>query len=592
MPLFTSPTRYLFFTGKGGVGKTSLACATAVGLADSGKRVLLVSTDPASNLEHVFGVSVGAEIVAVPSVSGLDLVNIDPEEAATAYRERAMEPLREHASEEELRSLEEQLSGACTVEIAAFDEFTGILIGARGADRYDHIIFDTAPTGHTLRLLNLPAAWSTFIEANPRGASCLGPSSALQQHRSQYTLAIESLKDAARTTVVLVSRPERGSLGEAARTASELDQLGLQNQRVVINGYFVAQDRSDPVAVALEERGGRALSGLPSPLDQLERSIVPLKPFNVVGLEAVRNLLADEVRIDRLDAPPAAPDLPAVDELIDDLALGDRGLIMVMGKGGVGKTTIAASIAIGLAERGRSVTLTTTDPAAHVAATVDGHLPNLTVGRIDPAAEAAAYKDRVLSLRGKDLTSDERKLLAEDLESPCTEEVAVFHAFSRIVSKGRSEFVVIDTAPTGHTLLLLDTTGAYHTEILRSLEGSSKSVTAVTPLMRLRDPDYTRMILVTLPESTPVQEATELRNDLRRAGIEPYAWVINGSLAATGVSDPVLASRAEQEIAQIDQVSSQLSERTYLTQWMVEEPVGIEALRRLAAPDLCSAIRA
>ena len=583
MSLFTSPTRYLFFTGKGGVGKTSLACASAVGLADSGKRVLLVSTDPASNLEHVFGVSVGAEVVAVPSVPGLDLANIDPEEAASAYRERAMAPLRGIASEEELHSLEEQLSGACTVEIAAFDEFTGILIGARGADRYDHIIFDTAPTGHTLRLLNLPAAWSAFIEANPRGASCLGPSSALQQHRSQYTLAIESLKDAAKTTVVLVSRPELGSLREAARTASELTQLGLQNQRLVINGHFVAQDRNDPVAVALQERGSRALSDLPSPLDDLERSIVPLKPFNVVGLEAVRNLLADRVQIDRLDAPPASPDLPPVAELIDDLALTERGLIMVMGKGGVGKTTIAASIAIGLAERGRSVTLTTTDPAAHVAETVAGQLPNLTIGRIDPAAEAAAYKDRVLSLRGDGLTTEERKLLAEDLESPCTEEVAVFHAFSRIVSKGRSEFVVIDTAPTGHTLLLLDTTGAYHIEILRSLEGSSRSVNAVTPLMRLRDPDYTRMILVTLPESTPVQEATELRNDLRRAGIEPYAWVINGSLAATGVSDPVLASRAEQEIAQIDQVSSQLAERTYLTQWMVEEPVGIEALRRLAA---------
>ncbi|MGE3796934.1 MAG: arsenical pump-driving ATPase [Thermomicrobiales bacterium] len=584
MSLIASPTRYLFFTGKGGVGKTSLACATAVGLADAGKRVLLVSTDPASNLEHVFDVEVGSGIVAVPGVPGLDLANIDPEEAAHAYRERAMAPLRGVATEDELRTIEEQLSGACTVEIAAFDEFTGILIGARGADRYDHVIFDTAPTGHTLRLLNLPAAWSDFIEANPRGASCLGPSSALQQQQNQYARAVESLKDAAKTTVVLVTRPERGSLREAARTAGELDELGLQNQRVVVNGHFVARDRRDPVAVALEERGSRSLSELPSPLDRLPRSTVPLRPFNVVGLDAVRNLLADEAEGDAHHTErPDSPTLPPVDELIDELERAGRGLIMVMGKGGVGKTTIAAAIAVGLAERGRSVTLTTTDPAAHVGATVAGQLPNLVVGRIDPAAESAAYKERVLGLRGSSLTPEERELLAEDLESPCTEEVAVFHAFSRIVGKGRSEFVVIDTAPTGHTLLLLDTTGAYHTEVLRSLEGSGKNVNAVTPLMRLRDSAYTKMILVTLPESTPVQEATELQSDLQRAGIAPHAWVVNASLAATGVSDPLLTSRAAEEIEHIERVANELAERVYLTPWMIEEPVGVDLLRALAS---------
>jgi arsenite-transporting ATPase len=526
-------------------------------------------------------------------VPSLDLANIDPEEAARAYRERAMAPLRDLASADELRAIEEQLSGACTVEIAAFDEFTGLLIGARGAGGYDHIIFDTAPTGHTLRLLNLPAAWSDFIDANPRGASCLGPSSALRQQQSQYARAVESLKDERLTTVVLVARPERGSLREAARTAGELAELGLHNQQVVINGYFRARDHTDQVAVALEQRGSAALSQIPPPLDRLHRTIVPLRPFNVVGLEAVRALLEEEAEVGI--AQPAGVDdldLPSVSALVDDLARSERGLVMVMGKGGVGKTTIAAALAVELAEHGRSVTLTTTDPAAHVAATVDGLLPNLQIGRIDPEAESMAYKARVLELRGAGLSEEERALLEEDLESPCTDEVAVFHAFSRLVSRGRSEFVVIDTAPTGHTLLLLDTTGAYHTEVLRSLSDGGGTMRAVTPLMRLRDrdPGYTKMVLVTLPESTPVQEAAELQDDLRRAGIEPYAWVVNGSFAAARVSDPVLAARAAQEREQIERVDRELAERAYLAPWMSEEPVGVERLRRLATPRAAMAI--
>ncbi|MEX2315037.1 MAG: arsenical pump-driving ATPase, partial [Thermomicrobiales bacterium] len=463
--LLDRPTRYFFFTGKGGVGKTSLASATAIALADSGKRVLLVSTDPASNLDQVLGVSLGSAPTPIPEVPGLEALNIDPQVAAAAYRERVLGPLHGRVSDQELRDREEELSGACTVEIAAFDEFTGLLTHDQYRSAFDHIIFDTAPTGHTLRLLHLPAAWSTFLDDNPRGASCLGPHSALTQQQAQYADAVASLADAERTTLVLVARPERGALREAARTSIDLQSLGMENQHLIVNGAFVATDRIDRVAMALEERGMQAMREMPSNLASLPSSLVPLRPFNLVGIDALRHLFKDAaLPSDASEALPVRPDSPPLATLVDDFAAGDRGLILVMGKGGVGKTTIAAAVAVELAARGHAVQLTTTDPAAHIAATIEGEVDNLTVSRIDPVAETEAYINRVLASRGRGMSPAEQDLLREDLASPCTEEVAVFHAFSRVVSQARKGFVVVDTAPTGHTLLLLDAAQSYQRE--------------------------------------------------------------------------------------------------------------------------------
>ncbi len=584
MNLVESPTRHLFFTGKGGVGKTSTACATAVGLADEGRRVLLVSTDPASNLDQVFGVSIGEQPTPIPGVAGLFAINIDPEAAARAYRERVVGPYRGVLSADAVAGMEEQLSGACTVEVAAFDEFTELLTPDGPAAGFDYVVFDTAPTGHTLRLLQLPAAWTGFLETNERGASCLGPASALKTQQTRYAAAVAALADPVRTTVILVARPDRGALQEAGRTADELGALGLRNQRLLVNGVFRATDPGDPLAVALEARGQAALGEIPPSVRDLPRIEVPLQGHNIVGLVALRRLgRPHSPGEERPPAPMAVtgPDLPALGALVDEIAAAGHGLVMVMGKGGVGKTTIAAAVAVELAGRGLPVHLTTTDPAAHLAEALGRDVPGLRVSRIDPAAETAAYRQKVLERSASTLDEAALALLEEDLRSPCTEEVAVFHAFSRLVFGARREIVVMDTAPTGHTLLLLDATGAYHREMLRTTAGTPGRVQ--TPLMRLRDPAYTRVLVVTLAETTPVLEAAELQGDLRRAGIEPFAWIVNASFAAAGPRDPILAERAAAELQQIAAVTG-LATRVAVVPWLAEEPRGAERLRGLIQP--------
>ena len=584
----SSPTRFLFFTGKGGVGKTSLSTAAAIALADSGRRVLLVSTDAASNLDDMLGVPLRNQAQAVPGVPGLDMLNIDPDAAAEAYRLRVLAQLEANASDDERKTVREQLSGACTTEIAAFDEFAALLAGeAEGSGGYNHIVFDTAPTGHTLRLLSLPKAWSGFLAGNDRGASCLGPHSGLKMQEARFNAALAALGDASLTTVVLVTRPDPRPMQEAARTAGELRTLGLSNQRLVVNGVFHASGPGDATACAIEALGREAMATMPEALARLPRDEVPLRAFDTVGLPALRALLGSGAAPAALpEAGRSAADLPAepLGRLADELAALGHGLVMVMGKGGVGKTTIAAALAVGLVQRGHSVHLTTTDPAAHVAQTLNGSLPGLKVGRIDPRQETDAYIAKMMAARGKDLNLDEagRALLLEDLQSPCTEEVAVFHAFSRVVNEARSAFVVLDTAPTGHSLLLMDATGAYHRQMLQQYEGSANAVHLVTPLMRLQDASMTHVILVTLPEVTPVSQAAALQEDLRRAKIEPWTWVINKSIAATGTTDPLLQARLAGEHRQTARIADGLARRTFVLPWLPEPPVGVQALGALA----------
>ena len=581
MEFLNQPTRVMFFTGKGGVGKTSVACAAAVKLADAGKRVLLVSTDPASNLDEVLGVTLGAAPTAVPGVPNLKAMNIDPEASAEAYREGMVAPYRGVLPDAAVASMEEQFSGSCTLEIAAFDEFARLLGGTGTAADFDHVLFDTAPTGHTLRLLSLPSAWDGFLGKNTTGTSCLGPLAGLQAQHKLYADTVKALGDARTTTLVLVARPDAGALAEADRTSGELALLGVRNQHLVVNGVFRAGKVPDPVASAMARRADAAVSQMPAGLTRLPRTVIPLAPQGLVGLEAIRAIGAEHEITAAVVAGDPAPELPPLGDLIDDLARHRHGVILTMGKGGVGKTTVAAAVAVALADRGFKVHLSTTDPAAHVAATLNGTLPNLTVGRIDPKAETKAYSAEVLATAGKGLDAQGTAMLEEDLRSPCTEEIAVFRAFAAAVAKGGDGFVVLDTAPTGHTVLLLDSALAYHREVSRQASGMPEAVENLLP--RLRDADYTRVLIVTLAEATPVHEAAKLQEDLKRAGIVPFAWVVNQTLTPLGVVDPVLASRRAHEARFLREVVGEHATRTVAIPWQMEPPIGPDHLRALTA---------
>ncbi|MBK0867212.1 arsenical pump-driving ATPase [Saccharopolyspora sp. HNM0986] len=578
-------TPFVFFTGKGGVGKTSTASATAIGLADAGRSVLVASTDPASNLDEVLETTAGRDPRPVPGVTGLFVMNLDPNVAAAQYREKVLGPYRDSLPASAVEQIEEQLSGACTVEIAAFNEFVALLADPEIRERFDHVVFDTAPTGHTLRLLSLPSAWSDFLATSPGGASCIGPLAEMGAQQQRYTEAMHALADADQTTLVLVTRPEQGALAEAERASAELRELGVCNQRLIVNGVFTATRDDDPLAQAWQQRAQDALTQMPESLAEVtEIESVPLLPELPLGVRGLRAMLCPMLPASAVSTADAV--LPAgvathVRDLIEEVAANGRGLVMTLGKGGVGKTTVASGVAVGLARRGLPVTLTTTDPAAHLDTSLGDGLGDLEVTRIDPVVETAAYTEAVLAEASADLDEQGRALLVEDLRSPCTEEIAVFHAFARTVAAAQDRIVVVDTAPTGHTLLLLDASRSYQRQLSQQ-SGQAPPPEAVELLDRLTDPDYTRVVLVTLPEATPVHEAAALQGDLARAGIKPFAWVVNQSLAAASPVDPLLVARAASERRYLAEVATDHAERTAVLPWRAATPVGAEQLALLA----------
>ncbi|MEX1125814.1 MAG: arsenical pump-driving ATPase [Acidimicrobiia bacterium] len=579
--LLADPNRFLFFTGKGGVGKTSLSSATAVVLARHGRRVLLVSTDPASNLSEVLATPIGSSPRPVNGVFGLDAMDIDPEAAASAYRDRIVGPYRGVLPDGVVANIEEQLSGACTVEIAAFDEFTRLLTEPDATAGYDHVIFDTAPTGHTLRLLALPGAWTGFLDTNTAGVTCIGPMSGLTQAHDSYRLALDSLADSTKTSLVLVTRPEIASFEEADRARRELAAIGIGSQHLIVNGMFTSDDSDDATARALAELHADAMTSIPRGLAELPRDTLPLLAVSPIGADALARFLEGH-RTSTVDETINFPGATtSLDAIADRIAERGHGLVMTMGKGGVGKTTIAAALAVDLARRGLPVTLSTTDPAGHLAGALAGDdaLPeSLVVERIDPDAATAKYTAQVLADAGAGLDADGIAVLEEDLRSPCTTEIAVFRAFAATVGAALDRIVVLDTAPTGHTLLLLDAAQSYQREVERHQDQTSDDVARL--LTRLRDPEYTTLLLVTLPEPTPVHEAAELQADLERADIRPAAWVANQTLTATDTRHLVLAERARHEQRWLADILTR-HDRLAVVSWQATAPTGADALSAL-----------
>jgi arsenite-transporting ATPase len=537
-------TQYIFFSGKGGAGKTTMAATTAIYQSQKGKRTLLVSTDPAGNLGDIFERKVGMETIQV--APGLFLAQMDSDAITDAYKNKMLEPLSAILEGAVLEQVKEEFNGGCTVEIATFDKFTDFL----GDETYDLIIFDTAPTGHTLRLMTLPNEWDKYIQksAEGKGQTCIGPVSQIEGSRQKYSHAVSMLQDASRTTVYLVSRPEKTSVYETMRAKSELERTGIHNFHLIINGVYPNHSSLTGIFGSISENQKQYIKELRGLFPDAV-SEVPLQQSEVKGVKNIS--LLGEIAFDRKEAVIQLDfqhELPfngfSSPELLNRLIQKktDNRIIILTGKGGVGKTVTACTLAVKMAEKGKTL-LFTTDPAAHIGPVLDteiNHIPVHIAGglwavNIDQKTAVEEYRRKIMDdARAGGYSEELLDCLEEELESPCTEEIAIFEQFANLLNEPGWDYFVLDTAPTGHTLRLLELPFEYKKQLDMKLKGnvaapdSSPANTRIETLIaRLKNPEQATFLLVAYPEFTPIHESHRAMKDLERVGINAQGIFLN-----------------------------------------------------------------
>jgi arsenite-transporting ATPase len=569
-------TQYIFFSGKGGVGKTSMACTHAVRLAEEGKKTLIVTTDPASNLADVFEQEIGHQITKIRDIAGLWAMEIDPDKATQEYIDRAMAPIRAAFPPQIVQVMEEQMSGPCTAEVAAFDRFTDFLETPTNANRadtdFDVVIFDTAPTGHTIRLLELPSEWSQTIEAANAGSgqTCLGPTAAIQDAKQKYERALAAMRDAEQTTFIFVLNPEAISIKETQRAIQELSKLGIHNYRLIVNGIIPVESAENPLFTARAEMQARYLSQIETlfPYPKQKMNLLAGEIKGLKRLRQVAKIFFDGAAPDgTFEAEDIRPRMAGLATPIEEIWAriqpnGHHRTVFFAGKGGVGKTVASCITAVWLARQGYKTLLLTTDPAAHLGDVLDTPVddkiapvsgqPNLWAAKIDPKAAAEAYKARILEdARRRGRPESAIATMEEELNSPCTEEMAAFDKFIEYASQDEWQAVVFDTAPTGHTLRLLelpvDWSKQIDVKVFASVDTTAADDVAKKRFGKviemMRDPAQSTFAFVMYPEATPILEAWRAAQELSTVGIRPGMVVSNFIIPPEQATTPFVQSR-------------------------------------------------
>lgn len=608
-------TQFFFFSGKGGVGKTSMACTQAVRYADEGKRTLIVTTDPASNLADVFEQEIGHQITPIKGITNLWAMEIDPDAATQEYVDRALAPVRAAFPEQMVRVIEEQMSGPCTAEVAAFDRFTDFIVmdeSSPGVDpEFEIVIFDTAPTGHTIRLLELPAEWSQSIDVASQGSgqTCIGPAAAIQDAKQKYEHALAVLRDESLSEFVFVLHPEAIAIRETKRAIMELGKLGIHTHRLVINGIIPSTESTNPLFAARAEMQARYLAQLSAEFEYPSQHMYLLSGEikGAARLRAVARIFFDGEQAEAQSVAPDREFLPSIplssqeDILSCIQPKGRRRTLFFAGKGGVGKTVASCMTAVWLARQGYKTLLLTTDPAAHlgdvlgqpvgdVPAPLTG-LPSLWAAKIDPKAAAETYKARILNdARQRGRPEAAIKVMAEELDSPCTEEMAAFDQFIDYAAQSNWEAVVFDTAPTGHTMRLLelpmDWSQQIDVKVFASVDANAADDVAKQRFEQviemMRDPAQSTFAFVMYPEATPVLEAWRAAQELATVGITPGLVVANFVIPPEAATTPFAHARRTMQEKYLAEIHEQFATPVLQIPLLAQEVKGLEMLAQLA----------